>query len=80
MVAFSGGVIQHYPHYKESIQRYVDRLIISAGPQSEGKSVFLREASDGGIIGVGALAGTVVGDIEGIVASSLESGIFGAES
>jgi hexokinase len=62
-VAFSGGVIQHYPHYKENVQRYIDRLILRAGPQAGGKSVFLREASDGGIIGTGVLAGTASGEI-----------------
>ncbi|KAJ5120864.1 uncharacterized protein N7515_010252 [Penicillium bovifimosum] len=62
-VAFSGGVIQHYPHYKENVQRYIDRLLLRAGPQAGGKSVFLREASDGGIIGTGVLAGTVSGEI-----------------
>ncbi|KAJ5125362.1 uncharacterized protein N7443_008434 [Penicillium atrosanguineum] len=72
VVAVSGGVITHYPHYKETIQRYIDRLIISAGTQSEGKSIFLREATDGGIIGVGVLAGTVAGSIEGIIGSTLE--------
>ena len=72
VVAVSGGVIQHYPHYKQTIQGYIDRLIISAGPQSEGKSIFLREASDGGIIGVGVLAGTVSEEIKGIVGSTLE--------
>ncbi|KAJ5082877.1 actin-like ATPase domain-containing protein [Penicillium argentinense] len=69
VVAVSGGVIRHYPAYKETIQRYIDRLLISAGPQSEGKSIFLREASDGGIIGVGVLAGTVAGEINGIISS-----------
>lgn len=69
VVAVSGGVIRHYPHYKETIQRYIDRLLISAGPQSGGKSVFLREANDGGIIGVGVLAGTVAGEINGIISS-----------
>ncbi|KAJ5662433.1 actin-like ATPase domain-containing protein [Penicillium maclennaniae] len=72
VVAVSGGVITHYPHYKETIQRFIDRLIISAGTQSEGKSIFLREATDGGIIGVGVLAGTVAGSIEGIIGSTLE--------
>ncbi|KAJ6015985.1 hexokinase family protein [Penicillium herquei] len=72
VVAVSGGVIQHYPYYKQTIQRYIDRLVIKAGPQSEGKSIFLREASDGGIIGVGVLAGTVAGEIEGIVGSTME--------
>ncbi|KAF7713669.1 Uncharacterized protein PECH_001143 [Penicillium ucsense] len=72
VVAVNGGVIQHYPHYKETVQRYIDRLLISAGPQSEGKSIFLREASDGGLIGVGALAGTVAGDFNGIIGSTFE--------
>ena len=72
VVAVNGGVIQHYPHYKDTVQRYIDRLMISAGPQSEGKSIFLREASDGGIIGVGVLAGTVAGDIDGIIGSTFE--------
>lgn len=71
-VAVSGGVIQHYPYYKHTIQRYIDRLILNAGPQSEGKSVFLREVNDGGIVGVGVLAGTVVGDIKEIIGSTLE--------
>ncbi|PYH65045.1 hexokinase family protein [Aspergillus vadensis CBS 113365] len=73
VVAVSGGVIQHYPHYKDRIQRHIDRLILSAGPQGEGKSVFLREASDGGIVGVGVLAGTAAGEIQEIVGSTLES-------
>lgn len=72
VVAVSGGVIQHYPNYRETVQRYIDRLLIRGGPQDGGKSVFLREANDGGIIGVGVLAGTVAGKIEGIVVSSLE--------
>jgi hexokinase len=69
-VAFSGGVIQHYPHYKENVQRYIDRLMIRAGPQAGGKSVFLREASDGGIIGTGVLAGTASGEIGEIKVTS----------
>lgn len=72
VVAVSGGVIQHYPNYKRTIQGYIDRLIMNAGPQSEGKSVFLREANDGGIIGVGVLAGTVAGEIQDIIGSTLE--------
>lgn len=72
VVAVSGGVFQHYPNYKETVQRYIDHLLIRGGPQDGGKSIFLREASDGGIIGVGVVAGTVTGMIEGIVVSSLE--------
>ncbi|KAL1879538.1 hypothetical protein Plec18167_003995 [Paecilomyces lecythidis] len=74
VVAVSGGVMQHYPYYKETIQRYIDRLIINSGPQSEGKSIFLREASDGGIIGVGVLAGTVAGEIKDIVGTTMDEG------
>ncbi|KAJ5949438.1 actin-like ATPase domain-containing protein [Penicillium verhagenii] len=72
VVPVSGGVTQHYPLYKQTIQRYIDRLTISAGPQGEGKSIFLREASDGGIIGVGVLAGTIAGEIKGIIGSTME--------
>lgn len=57
VVAYIGGIIQHYPNYKENCQRYIDRLLIQGGPQEGGKSVFLREATDGVIIGAGVLAG-----------------------
>lgn len=59
VVAYTGGIIQQYPHYKETCQRFIDRLVMRGGPQDSGKSVFLREASEGGIIGAGVLAGTV---------------------
>ncbi|EGD95434.1 hexokinase [Trichophyton tonsurans CBS 112818] len=49
----------HYPNFKETCQGFIDRLVIWDGPQESGKSVFLREASDGGIIGAGVLAGMV---------------------
>lgn len=57
VVAYIGGIIQHYPNYKENCQRYIDRLLMQGGPQDGGKSVFLREATDGVIIGAGVLAG-----------------------
>lgn len=57
VIAYTGGIIQHYPNYKEQCQRFIDRLVMRAGPQDGGKSVFLREARDGGIIGAGVLAG-----------------------
>lgn len=60
VVAYTGGIIQHYPHFKEMCQQHIDRLIMRTGPQRGGKSVFLREASDGGVIGAGVLAGMVV--------------------
>jgi hexokinase len=57
VIAYTGGIIQHYPTFKEQCQRFIDRLVMRAGPQEGGKSVFLREARDGGIIGAGVLAG-----------------------
>ncbi|PGH10851.1 hypothetical protein AJ79_05211 [Helicocarpus griseus UAMH5409] len=62
VVAYTGGIIQRYPNFKETCQRFIDRLVIWDGPQESGKSVFLREASDGGIIGAGVLAGMVAED------------------
>ncbi|KAL1971269.1 hypothetical protein VTN77DRAFT_221 [Rasamsonia byssochlamydoides] len=61
VVAYTGGIIQNYPNFKETCQTYIDRLIMRTGPQKGGKSVFLREASDGGVIGAGVLAGMVAG-------------------
>ncbi|KAL5337723.1 hypothetical protein BJX70DRAFT_225591 [Aspergillus crustosus] len=61
VVAYTGGIIQHYPNFKETCQQFIDRLIMRTGPQKSGKSVFLREASDGGVIGAGVLAG-MIGD------------------
>lgn len=61
VVAYTGGIIQNYPHFKETCQTYIDRMIMRTGPQKSGKSVFLREASDGGVIGAGVLAGMVAG-------------------
>ena len=57
VIAYTGGIIQHYPNFKEQCQRFIDLLVMRAGPQDGGKSVFLREARDGGIIGAGVLAG-----------------------
>lgn len=55
VIAYTGGIIQHYPNFKEQCQRFIDRLVMRAGPQEGGKSVLLREARDGGIIGAGVL-------------------------
>lgn len=60
VVAYTGGIIQHYPNFKEMCQQCIDRLIMRTGPQKSGKSVFLRESSDGGVIGAGVLAGMAV--------------------
>ncbi|KAK2846339.1 hypothetical protein FQN49_005822 [Arthroderma sp. PD_2] len=73
VVGFSGGVIQHYPRYKGHVQRYIDQILLLGGPQDGGKSIFLREASDGGIIGVGVLAGTTNGKIETITGAGMKA-------
>ncbi|OAL72299.1 hexokinase [Trichophyton violaceum] len=73
VVGFSGGVIQHYPMYKQHVQRYIDQVLLRGGPQDGGKSIFLREASDGGVIGVGVLAGTTKGRIETITGAGMKS-------
>lgn len=57
VIAYTGGIIQHYPNFKEHCQRFIDKLVMKSGPQSGGKSVYLRESRDGGIIGAGVLAG-----------------------
>ncbi|KNG84544.1 hexokinase family protein [Aspergillus nomiae NRRL 13137] len=72
-VAVSGGVMQHFPHYKQKAQRYIDQLLIRAGPQQGGKSIFLRDVNDGGLIGTGILAGTTAGEIGGIIGSTFEA-------
>ncbi|EGD98470.1 hexokinase [Trichophyton tonsurans CBS 112818] len=59
VVAYTGSIIQHYPNFKVLCQGYIDRLVIRAGPQDGGKSVLLREATDGSIIGAGVLAGMI---------------------
>lgn len=57
VVAYTGGIIQHYPNFKEQCQRFIDKLVMRSVSQSSGKSVYLRESRDGGIIGAGVLAG-----------------------
>ena len=57
VIAYTGGIIQHYPNFKEHCQRFLDKLVMRSGPQAGGKSVYLRESRDGGIIGAGVLAG-----------------------
>lgn len=57
VVAYTGGIIQHYPNFREHCQRFIDKLVMRSGAQRGGKSVYLRESRDGGIIGAGVLAG-----------------------
>lgn len=57
VVAYTGGIIQHYPNFKEHCQRFIDKLVMRSVSESGGKSIYLRESRDGGIIGAGVLAG-----------------------
>lgn len=59
VVAYTGGLITLYPEFKEETQRRIDQVLGREGYRNRGKRVVLREASDGGIIGAGVLAGTV---------------------
>ena len=60
VVAYTGGLITLYPGFKEETQRQVDQLLRRESYRNRAKRVVLREASDGGIIGAGVLAGTVL--------------------
>jgi len=60
VVAYTGGLITLYPGFKEETQRQVDRILQRESYRNKHKKVVLREASDGGIIGAGVLAGTVL--------------------
>lgn len=60
VVAYTGGLITLYPGFKEETQRQVDQLLGRESYRNRDKKVVLREASDGGIIGAGVLAGTVL--------------------
>lgn len=68
VIAYTGGIIQHYPNFREHCQRFIDKLVMRSGAQKGGKSVYLRESRDGGIIGAGVLAG-----MESIRTASLQA-------
>ena len=57
VVAYCGGLICLYPGYKERIQATVDQLVNTIIVETDVRVVF-REASEGGVIGAGVLAGT----------------------
>jgi hexokinase len=65
VVAFSGGTISRYPEFLRSCQGFIDELLskeasrgTSENNRNRTKSIILKEAVDGGIIGAGVLAGT----------------------
>ncbi|KAH0545530.1 hypothetical protein FGG08_000361 [Glutinoglossum americanum] len=61
VVAYTGGTISRYPEFLGTCQCFIDELLsygTNQGNQNRNKSVILKEAVDGGIIGAGVLAGT----------------------
>ncbi|KAF2750332.1 actin-like ATPase domain-containing protein [Sporormia fimetaria CBS 119925] len=56
VIAYAGGTISQYPEWKDTCQKWIDKLV-AHGPWNKGKKVVLREALDGGIVGAGVLAG-----------------------
>lgn len=60
VVAYTGSLITLYPGFKDETQVLIDQLVERERHRNKGKRVVLREASDGGIIGAGVLAGTVL--------------------
>ena len=57
VIAYAGSTISQYPNWLADCQRWIDVLVRKGSEANAGKRVVLREASDGGIIGAGVLAG-----------------------
>ena len=60
IVAYTGGLITQYPGHRDAVERNIDMLLLRSYPRNAKSKVILREATDGGIIGAGVLAGTVL--------------------
>ena len=80
IVAASGGIIQFYPRYRDTVQNHLDRILIRSGLQEGGKSVLIRVAEDGGLVGVGVLAATSSTEIKRIIGSDYEKERRGSET
>jgi hypothetical protein len=68
VVAYTGGTISRYPEFLGTCQGFIDELLsretshgANESNQNCNKSIILKEAVDGGIIGAGVLAGTACG-------------------
>ncbi|KAF2459058.1 hypothetical protein BDY21DRAFT_200090 [Lineolata rhizophorae] len=59
VVAYTGSVMSQYPGYRETCQGWIDTLIRKGTASGSAKTVVLKEAKDGGIIGAAVLAGMV---------------------
>ncbi|KAI9787218.1 MAG: hypothetical protein M1839_003453 [Geoglossum umbratile] len=65
VVAYTGGTISRYPQFLGTCQNFIDELLsreashgTNESNKNRKKSIILKEAVDGGIIGAGVLAGT----------------------
>lgn len=59
LIAYCGGLITLYKGYKEQIQSFINQLLEHLDPLENDTQILLHEASDGGLFGAAALAGTV---------------------
>lgn len=61
MVGYTGGCIVHFQDYLEDCQRFLDDIMEAEFGSQKVPRVLLTPCHDGGIIGAGILAGTVMG-------------------
>jgi len=59
-VAYTGSLIEKYPGFLDSCQKWIDDLVKNGSKDNSSKRVTLREATDGGIIGAAVLAGVAL--------------------
>jgi hypothetical protein len=57
VIAYAGGTISQYLQWLETCQQWIDKLVEDGAVSNASKSVVLRGALNGGIIGAGVLAG-----------------------
>lgn len=57
VIAYAGGTISQYPSWLADCQHWINVLLLEGSKRNKSKTVVLKEALDGGIIGAGVLAG-----------------------
>lgn len=57
VIAYAGGTISQYPGWLQDCQHWINTLLDEGSVKNKSKTIVLREALDGGIIGAGVLAG-----------------------
>lgn len=63
VVSFNGSVIENYPGYRESCQRYVDFLIASKEVSDRKSSIELVPAKESSLLGAAVASACVVRDV-----------------